>query len=72
MLHVHFHLDRQREQQRELARKLELHRLRTQQSEAPASRRSLERQRVLTGPFRRTAHRVRLLAVHAKCVVAGG
>jgi hypothetical protein len=32
--------------------------------------RALENERVLTDPFRRTAHLRRLLAMHAKCVLS--
>jgi len=85
MMHVHFHLDRQREHRRELDRKLELNRL---HAEARAVRRptpkpallgvdgeivpapELETKRVLTDPFRKTARVTRLLAVHAKGVLA--
>lgn len=34
--------------------------------------RALENERVLTDPFRRTAHVRRLLAMHAKCVLSDG
>ncbi len=114
MMHVHFHLDRQREHRRELDRKLELNRLRTEArearrplpkpvllsvvnadaaevaqlaalNEAPApsglqlvasvdgeivAAQGLENKRVLTDPFRKTAHLTRLLAIHAKGVLA--
>jgi hypothetical protein len=114
MMHVHFHLDRQREHRRELDRKLELNRLRAEAraarrptpkpvllsvvsgdaaevarlaelNEAPAptglqlvasvdgevvAAQGLENEQVLTDPFRKTAHVTRLLAVHAKGVLA--
>jgi hypothetical protein len=65
MMHVHFHRERHHEWERDLNRRLELNRLRTEGAVAAAQ--SLEHGRI-TDPFRRA----RLFALHVKCLAAGG
>jgi hypothetical protein len=66
MMHVHFHRERQHERERDLNRRLELNRLRMEGAVVAAQ--GLESKRMLTDPFRRA----RLLALHVKCLAAGG
>ena len=70
MMHVHFHLERHHERERDLNRRLELNRLRADGKVVAAE--GPENKRLLADPFRRTGHAARLLAVRAKCLAVGG
>jgi hypothetical protein len=66
MMHVHFHRERHHEWERDLNRRLELNRLRTEGEVVPTP--GPERARMLADPFRRA----RLFALHVRCLAAGG
>ena len=68
-MQAYFHLENSHEREEELNRRLELARLRAERRTRP--RRKPPLRSVLAGPFRRGAHAARVLALRARCVLAG-